>query len=95
MTWVWKGRVSTLPTSCMQARMADLENGERHEYVPCYTDHFIRFILVVRHMSSIGLDGKLEPAFFQHILIGRVEHQPFHDGMDELEPSQHHAYMFT
>ena len=51
----------------------------------------IRFFLVVRHMSSIGFDGKLEPAFFQHILIGRVEHQPFHDGMDELEPFQHQA----
>ena len=37
-------------------------------------------------MSSIGFDGKLEPAFFQHILIGRVEHQPFQCGMDELEP---------
>ena len=36
-TWVWKGRVSTLPASCMQARMADLENGERHDYVRCHT----------------------------------------------------------
>ena len=62
---------------------------------PCYTDHFTRFFLVVRHMSSIGFDGKLEPAFVQHILIGRVEHQPLHDGMNELEPFQHHAYMFT
>ena len=46
-------------------------------------------------MSSIGFDGKLEPAFVQHILIGRVEHQPLHDGMNEIEPFQHHAYMFT
>ena len=33
--WVWKGRVSTLPTSCMQARMADLENGGLHGNVRC------------------------------------------------------------
>ena len=64
-------------------------------YVPCYTDHLIRFFLVVRHMSSIGFDGMLEPAFFQHILIERDEHQLFHDGMDDLEPFQHQAYMFT
>ena len=76
----------------MQARMADLDNGEGHEYVPCYTDHFIRFSLVFRRMSSIGFDGKLEPAFVQHILIGKVEHQLLHDGMDELEPFQHHSY---
>ena len=56
-------------------------------YVPCYTNHVICFSLVVRPMSSIGFDGKLEPAFFQHVLIGRVEYQLFHDGMDEREPS--------
>ena len=64
-------------------------------YVPWYTHHLIRFFLVVRHMSSIGFDGMLEPAFFQHILIERDEHQLFHDGMDDLEPFQHQAYMFT
>ena len=47
-----------------------------------------------QHMSSIGFDGKLEPAFFQHILIGRVEHQPFQCGMDELEPMYAYVYMY-
>ena len=48
-----------------------------------------------QHMSSIGFDGKLEPAFFQHILIGRVEHQPFQCGMDELEPMYAYVYMYV
>ena len=46
-------------------------------------------------MSSIGFDGKLEPAFFQHILIGRVEHPPFQCGMDELEPMYAYVYMYV
>ena len=40
-------------------------------------------------------DGKLEPGFFQHILVGSIEQQAFHYGIGELEPFQHQAYMFT
>ena len=47
-----------------------------------------------QHMSFIGFDGKLETAFFQHVLIGRVEHQPFQCGMDELEPMYAYVYMY-
>ena len=67
-----------------KTRICSLLHRSFHPFFPCRATHVIyRF------------DGKLEPGFFQHILVGRVEHQPFHDGMDNLEPFQHQAYMFT
>ena len=45
-----------------------------HKMVPRYPKRRILNRAKTRqHMSSIGFDGKLEPAFFQHILIGSVE----------------------
>ena len=43
----------------------------------CFIDNYIRCFLVVRLISSTGFYEKLEPAFLQHVLIGRVEHQPY------------------
>ena len=46
-------------------------------------------------MSSIGFDGGVEPAFCQHICIGRVRGQLFQCGMDDLELMYAYVYMYV
>ena len=55
MLWVWKGRVSILPTSCLQARMAALEKKAED------TKTFVAFLLRLRGSPGLGAPGHDTP----------------------------------